>query len=72
MGSSKDDMNFYAEEAGDPRHLNRRLIDGDSTVDLFPCPAEIAVNFSCQFYKPDWKDKDDIEEVLSERIRHVR
>lgn len=72
MDSTNGDINFYAEESSNHRHLDRRLINGEPTVDLFPCPAVIAVNFSCQYYKPDWKDEGDLEKVLSKRIRHVK
>ena len=52
--------------------IDKRLIEGEPTVEFFPCPPEIGRDRPCQYYKPDWKEEMDIETVLTHRTQQVR
>jgi len=42
------------------------------TAEFFPCPSEFGRQRPCQYYKPDWKNREDVQSVLTARINQVR
>ncbi|KAF6023750.1 hypothetical protein EB796_017924 [Bugula neritina] len=48
------------------------LIKGERTVKMFPCPRTIGEKFTCQYYRPAWKNRTDIKNVLEERMTRIK
>ena len=70
---SLQEVTSQLQAAVESLKLNERLITGETTVDLFPCPDEMGGGkLQCQYYSPDWRGISDIQSVLSKRISRVR
>jgi len=52
--------------------VDKRLVRGERTVEMFPCPKTIGENFTCQYYRPEWQNRTNIKNVLEERMTRIR
>jgi len=50
----------------------QNLIAGKVIGKVFPCPKTIGKEFTCQYYRPAWKNRTDIKNVLEEKMTKVK